>query len=71
MTSFLQKYDNYSYKFSNFISKFVIHYILYTPFITITSVLYTYSLLYVPPKIIKVRIGDADENKLQKNGKAD
>lgn len=47
-------------------SKFVIHYILYTPFITITSVLYTYSLLYVPPKIIKVRIGDADENKLQK-----
>lgn len=50
--------------------KNVIYFIVYTFFYTITSVFYTYSLLYVLLKIAKVRIGDAYENRLQKNGKS-
>jgi hypothetical protein len=44
--------------------KYVIYFIVYTYFTTITSVFYTCSLLYVLPKIARVKIGDADENRL-------
>jgi hypothetical protein len=44
--------------------KNVILYTVYTTFNIITSVFYTYSLLYPLSKIAKVKLGDAYENRL-------